>query len=125
MTEEQTEIEALFLNVISAPRTPFPSKGVSISAPDQKGVYVIHDQGGRVLHVGMTPKAKGGIAQRLRDHMAGNSSFTDTYLKGNGKALRDGCTFQCLVVPEPRKRALLEALSTGRLCPAHIGHSAQ
>jgi hypothetical protein len=77
----------------------------------------------------MTPRAKGGIAQRLRGHMAGNSSFTQTYLKEkrgrDGNWLRGRCTFRSLVVTSRRKRALLEALAIGILCPAHIGHTAK
>jgi hypothetical protein len=100
---------------------PFPLQREKLQAPNGRGVYVIYNGRGRVVHVGRTPKARGGIAQRLKDHMAAASSFTLKYLKGKGAKLRGAYHYRCLVVANARHRALLEAYTTGRLCPAHIG----
>jgi len=74
------------------------------------------------MHVGSTPWAKRGIAQRLRDHLAGRSSFTAKMFNRDGSRLRNGYTFRCLPVQNDRHRALLESLAIGQLCPKHIGH---
>ena len=71
----------------------------------------------RSLHVGTGCD----IAQRLRDHLFDRSAFTTKYL-GKGSILRTGHSFRYLVVSDARKRALLEALAIGKLCPKHIGH---
>jgi hypothetical protein len=94
-----------------------------LHAPKRQGVYVIFSPKNRVLHVGSTPRAKNGIAQRLRDHLATRSSFTINYepLKSDGSRLRGGYKFCYLIVRSQRQRALLEALAIGHLCPAHIG----
>ena len=120
---ELRRIEKLFSRLIAAPAKSFPLPRQTLMAPPTQGVYVIYSPRGRVLHVGMTPKARGGVAQRLKDHMAANSSFTQTYLKGQGHILRGSHSFRCLSVPNRRSRALLEAYAIGHLCPAHIGHS--
>ena len=125
MMVEEAEINRLFKVLLKTPRELFPVPRAALKAPKKQGVYIIYSPHHRVLHVGMTPRAKGGIAQRLKGHMAGNSSFTNTYLKGNGNWLRARCTFRCLVVTNRRKRVLLEALAIGRLCPAHIGHGSK
>jgi len=75
-----------------------------------------------VLHVGSTPRARGGVAQRLKDHLAARSSFVIKALDGKGSRLRQGYRFQYLFVSNSRQRALLEALGIGVLCPRHIGH---
>ena len=102
-------------------RTPmqsFPKARSTPNAPKKGGVYVIHGPTGTVLHVG-----KGcDISQRLHDHLFNRSAFTTKYLSGNGRILRKGHFFRCLVVSDARKRALLEALAIGKLCPKHIGH---
>ncbi len=104
-------------------RTPirFPAAGGKLKAPKRRGVYVIYGPKGRVLHVGMTPRAKNGIFQRLRDHLAGRSSFTREKYGRDGSRLRNGCSFRCLIVASARQRALLEAYAIGALCPWHIG----
>lgn len=122
-TREQAAIASLLAKLVAAERTPFPPKRERLDAPEKPGVYVIFDPRGRVLHVGMTPRARKGIRQRLRDHMARRSSFVKKYLSGNVDRLRDTHAFAWLVVPNRRHRALLEALAIGTLCPAHIGHS--
>ncbi|MDE0702357.1 MAG: hypothetical protein OXH59_01390 [Rhodospirillaceae bacterium] len=121
MKREAKAVRALFGELMRAPLLNFPQPRQKLDAPDRQGVYVICGPRGRVLHVGSTPRARGGIAQRLRSHMAANSSFVKGHLAGDGGALRNRHRFRCLVVENPRQRALLEAYATGRLCPAHLG----
>jgi hypothetical protein len=101
---------------------PFPDVREPLEATTEKGVYIIYSPQGRVAHVGSTPRAKGGVAQRLRDHLAGRSSFVQKQLKGDGSRLRKRYKFRYLVIGKGRDRALVEALGIGRLCPEHIGH---
>jgi hypothetical protein len=121
MTREQRTLKRLFRQLTKAKRKSFPHPRESLDAPDRQGVYIIYDPRGRVVHVGCTPRARDGIWQRLRDHMANKSSFTTKHLDDEGSRLRRGYSFQCLVVNDARYRVLLEALTIGRLCPAHIG----
>lgn len=128
---EQEAVKALFEKLMLAPLRAFPGRYGELDAPVLQGVYVIYDPQGRdVLHVGSTPRAKGGIAQRLRKHMghksgkSSSSSFVRLYepLEGDGSRLRrDKYTFRCLPVDDPRRRSLLEAYAIGHLCPAHLG----
>lgn len=129
--DERKAIKALFSNLKQAALQPFPKRPKDLSAPTLLGVYMIYDlKGQKALHVGSTPKAKGGIKQRLRNHMQHKtgeraySSFVKYYppLDGDGSRLwRDKYTFRYLVVDCRRQRALLEAYAAGHLCPAHIG----
>ena len=121
MTPEQKTVRAVFTELKGSPLQTFPDLRGKLNAPDRQGVYVIYAPRGKVAHVGRTPKAKGGIAQRLRDHMSGASSFTNQYLNGEGSKLRGKYKFRYIVVNNRRHRALLEAYATGKLCPAHIG----
>ena len=91
------------------------------NAPDGRGVYVIYNPRGQVVHVGGTPRGKRGIAQRLENHLHGKSSFVEQHLDGKGYRLWEGYSFRCLVVRAPKPRAYLEAYAIGMLCPAHIG----
>lgn len=118
---EATKVRKLFKKLIRSQLQAFATARKKLIAADGQGVYVIYNPRGKVLHVGRTPRAKGGIAQRLRNHMLNQSSFTTKYLKGDGSILRDRHKFRCLVVKNPRHRALLEAYAIGCLCPAHIG----
>ena len=113
--------QKLFNELINSKDYLFPEPHKKINAPNKRGVYIIYSPKGKVLHVGCTPKAKNGIAQRLRDHLNANSSFTNKYLKRNGSRLRSGYKYKYLVVSNPRLRAFLEAYAIGNLCPAHIG----
>jgi hypothetical protein len=122
---ENAIISSLFNELIRAPLKTFPARREQLAAPKQQGVYVIYSPRREVLHVGSTPKAKKGIAQRLRNHMAAQSSFVRCYLDGDGSQLRSGYKFRCLVVEDQRFRALLEAFAIGHLCPAHIGHGGE
>ncbi|MGB8276217.1 MAG: hypothetical protein WCF16_13210 [Alphaproteobacteria bacterium] len=121
MPREQNTVRALFTKLIGSPLQIFPDFHKKLNAPDRQGVYVIYDPRGKVAHVGRTPKGKGGVAQRLRNHMSGASSFTHHYLNGDGSKLRGKYKFRCLVVDNRRRRVFLEAYAIGHLCPAYIG----
>jgi len=118
--KERQEIKNLFTDLCKQPMLPFPQHRKKLEAPLKPGVYIIRE-GDIVLHVGRTLRGKKGLHQRLTDHLHGNSSFTQDYLRGKGATLRKGHTHQSLVVEHPRLRALLEAYATGTLCPKHIG----
>jgi hypothetical protein len=118
---ERQEIDKLFESLLQQPKHAFPLLRQSVEIPAKHGVYVIYHEED-VLHVGRTTRAKEGLQQRLRNHLQGKSSFVRAYLSGDGNKLRSkSVTFQYLEVPDPRKRALLESLSIGKLCPQHIG----
>ena len=115
---EAAAIHAMLSELMRAPMQSFPKPRRSPNAPKKAGVYVILGPTGTVLHVG----SGCDIAQRLSDHLFSRSAFTTKYLSGNGSILRKGHFFRCLPVSDARKRALLEALAIGKLCPKHIGH---
>ena len=121
MARELQQIERLFTNLITTGATKFPSSRQRLEAPAELGVYVIFNSSGAAVHVGRTPRAKGGIAQRLKDHLYGRSSFTYYYLNGDGEKLRNKFSFKCLVVKNDRERVLLEHYATAHLCPKHLG----
>jgi hypothetical protein len=121
MVSERKELKALFESLIDQPKKPFPKARERLDVPCARGVYVIYSPNGRPLHVGSTPRGKGGLRQRLNDHLAGRSSFTVKHLKRDFQQLRNGYEFQYVEVDDYRRRALLEALAAGQLCPAHIG----
>jgi len=98
----------------------FPKERRRLEAPSEQAVYVIR-KGKVVLHVGRTVSAKGGLRQRLKNHLYGSSSFSKTWLKRDGSLLRKGHTYQFLEVEDPRLRWLLEAHTIGKLCPEHFG----
>ncbi len=118
---EPDEIIKLFAQLCEQPTHSFPDPGGSVDAPSEQGTYIIRDPQGQVAHVGRTQRGQYGLAQRLHNHLHAKSSFVWQYLKGDGKQLRVGYTFQYLEVPDPRKRALLEAFAVGSLCPLHLG----
>ena len=118
---EFKKIEILFSRLQRERIHKFPKRGERLDAPNEQGVYIICSPAGNVLHVGSTPRARKGIAQRLRNHLATQSSFAIKYLNADGSRLRNGYKFRYLIVRSARQRALLEALAIGHLCPAHIG----
>jgi hypothetical protein len=122
-SRENIRIKSLFRKLAKAKLRSFPEAGERLDAPDEQGVYVIYSPRGKVLHVGRTYRGTRGLRQRLNNHLHASSSFTNGFLKGRGARLRAGYTFSLLAVPEPRQRALLEALAIGSLCPAHLGVS--
>ena len=50
-----------------------------------------------------------GLRQRLNNYLHARSSFTLKYLDGQGARLRNRYKFNCVVVRNPRLRALLES----------------
>jgi hypothetical protein len=84
-------------------------------------VYLLFDASGEVAHVGRTTRARAGLFQRLRAHLAGRSSFVIGFLKGRRSKLRLGYSYSFIEVEDARLRALVEAYATGVLCPRHIG----
>ena len=119
--QESDEVKRLFWRLMIAPRLPFPDTGERLDAPNEKGVYLIEDFEGRVLHVGRTPQKKKGIRQQLQNHLNSASSFVHAHFDGDGSKLRGSCWFRYLVLESWRLRALLEAYAVGCLCPIHIG----
>ena len=118
---EPERIAALLERLVAQPQVPFPQAHGHVEAPDKAGVYVIRNQASKVMYVGRTTRAKGGIQQRLRSHLAGRSVFARELLPHGPASLRSGYSFQYLVVENDRTRALLEQLATGTLCPKHLG----
>src|SRR5260370_22041366 len=90
-------IKSRFKDLTNSKSQEFPVRG-GCNAPDRRGVYVIYSPKGKVLHVGRTPSARGGIAQRLGNHMSGASSFFEKCLMPNGFTLRHGSPFRLFVL---------------------------
>jgi excinuclease UvrABC nuclease subunit len=118
--QEREKIKTLFEKLESQPQIEFP-QSCPLNVPTEHGVYVIRDPQGTVFHVGRTLRGVQGLFQRLTNHLKANSSFVRVFLKGNGSCLRNGYTFQYLVVKETRDRALLEHYATAWHCPKHLG----
>ncbi len=123
MNKEPQKIEKLFKLFVRQKPYRFPRRGYveSVGVPNKQGVYIIYDPKNIVVHVGRTQRGKNGLRQRLNNHLLGQSSFVEQYLKGQGSRLRKGYTFKCIVEKNPRIRALLEVFTIGKLCPKHIG----
>ena len=118
---ERDHIKALLRKLDSQPLQAFPAPRGKLEAPRTHGVYLIRSIAGEVLHVGRTVSAKNGLAQRLRNHLDGKSSFVRSYLNGDARVLRDNHSFQCIEVEDDRERALLEHCAVAWYCPAHLG----
>ena len=98
----------------------FPARG-KVKVSIKQGVYIIYNENGKVLHVGKTDDGKEGLNQRLYNHLTNGSSFSKKYLKVMNMNLREVGMFKFLEVENDRERALLEALTIGKLCPEHLG----
>lgn len=121
MNSESKEVKMLFDKLCAQAKRSFPKPHRPLDAPSKPGVYIIRKKN-TILHVGRTLRGKGGIHQRLKNHLHGSSSFTNVYLEGKGVTLREGgYTYQYLELEDPRKRLLLEAYVVGKLCPEYIG----
>jgi hypothetical protein len=121
VNSERKKVKGLFDKLRKQPKWSFPKRRQPIDATSKQGVYIIR-KGEKVLHVGRTLRGKGGLKQRLKNHLHGASSFTIKHFKGKGSILRrDGYTYQYLEVKSARERALLESYAIGTLCPKHIG----
>jgi hypothetical protein len=122
---ERQQISRLLELLHQQPILRFPQAGERIDAPTAQGVYVIRSKRGKVVHVGRTVRGQAGLRQRLRNHLSAQSSFVQSWLGGNGAALRDGFTYQYIEVPSDRLRALLENIATAWHCPVHLGVGAR
>lgn len=121
MKNEQIKVKEVFRNLISQRIHTFPPSGrLPAEITSDQGVYIIYRKDGRVLHVGRSSRGKRGVFQRLNNHLAGQSSFVESYFKRDKSRVR-ACGFRYLPVKNDRLRALVEAYATGVLCPAHIG----
>ena len=118
---ERHRIKRLFHALAKQRRRAFPPAGRRLDVPSSHGVYVIRDPRGSVVHVGRTHRGQSGLSQRLNNHLRGQSSFVNVYLRRHGGRLRRGYTFQYLEVPDHRERALLEHFATSWHCPKHLG----
>jgi hypothetical protein len=118
--KEPLEILNLHRKLLISPFIQFPQKG-RVEVCSNQGVYIIACPKLYVLHVGRTVSGKNGINQRLNNHLGNKSSFSKKYLLPNKIKLRNGYFYKYSEVDNGRKRALLEALTTGLLCPKHIG----
>ncbi|UMR29228.1 GIY-YIG nuclease family protein [Massilia sp. MB5] len=121
---ERVRIQRLLEDLNSAPICAFPVGRASIEVPKTLGVYVILDPDQSVMYVGRTTKARNGLHQRLRNHMAGKSALVKTLFNGDTSRLRKGYSYQFLEVSDDRERALLEHIATAWHCPTVLGLSA-
>src|SRR5271169_65578 len=106
MTTKPQRVEAKFAQLMRSPLRTFPASRHGLQETDKRGVYVIYGTHEKVLHVGGTLRARGGIRQRLSNHLYGLSSFTNKsqYLwKHGGRTLKDRyaylrehCSYRCL-----------------------------
>lgn len=117
---EAREIMSLYETLIVSDKLMFPSKG-KVNVSKRHGVYIIYNHNDIVLHVGMTPYGKGGLDQRLYNHISKAGVFYSKYLQPRGIEMRGKYFFRFIEVENPRIRALLEALTAGLLCPLHFG----
>jgi hypothetical protein len=117
---EQEKIKLLFDRLLDQKKHPFPKKG-RLDITCKKGVYIIYNSRGIVLHVGNTPSGKEGLCQRLNDHIYGASSFANKFLKPRNLTVRNNFKYKFFEVSSARNRVLLEALACGLLCPKHVG----
>jgi GIY-YIG catalytic domain len=120
---ERNRIQQLLDALNQAPTHPFPRGSESIRVPKRLGVYVIRDPAESVVYVGRTTRAKYGLHQRLRNHMAGKSALVKNHLNGDTSKLRAGFSYQFLEVEDDRERALLEHIATAWHCPIVLGLS--
>lgn len=116
---ESKKIFELHKALLKSDLVCFPIVG-KVNISDKQGVYIIYGLQNEVLHVGTTKRGENGLNQRLYDHLAKKSSFRNNYLKPKRISLRNGYKFRYIIEEDGRKRALLEALTTGLLCPVYI-----
>jgi len=125
--DEVSKIKDLYDQLLRKQNTPFPKPRQKLIASERRGVYIIYNPKYEVDHVGRTPRAKGGIHQRLRNHLNGQSSYVYQHLKGKKEKLRHGYSYKYIEFPrkmtkkDERRMALLEAYATAHLCPKHLG----
>ena len=121
---EPEEVLKLHKELLKSKRYDFPKTG-KVHVSQQQGVYIIFNQENEVLHVGKTDRAKKGLNQRLQNHLRNQSSFSKKYLKPNSINIRLAGRFKYLEIKDDRLRTFVEALTVGKLCPAHVGTGAK
>jgi hypothetical protein len=113
LKKEPQRIIELFNKLMSVPLRPLRTWRRLDDVPIKPGVYVICDPRGSFVRVGMA-EGRLGLQGRLTQHR-------DRFRKRNPqKYQKQNHQYRCLVVLNPRKRALLEAYATGSLCPREI-----
>jgi hypothetical protein len=117
---EPNKIMNLFNELIVSKQYFFPVIG-KVNISDKHGVYIIYSPKDEVLHVGVTKTAKGGLNQRLLNHIRNQSTFSKGYMQKKTINLRNGYKFRFIEIDDLITRCLLEALTIGLLCPAHLG----
>lgn len=122
--QERVRIQNLLEALTRAPIFLFPAGRESINVPRTLGVYVIRDPDEAVVYGGRTTRARNGLHQRLRNHLAGKSALVKGLLQGDTTRLRAGFSYQFLEVSDDRERALLEHIATAWHCPKVLGLSA-
>ena len=118
---EAREVCRLFSSLVKSNLHRFSKLRCQLNAPRSHGVYVIYNPKKTVLHVGRSIRGKQGLLQRIKEHLNNQSSFSTVYLRSMGRTLRKGYMYRYLPLASPRKRALLESLAIGLLCPKHLG----
>ncbi len=117
------KIKKLFDKLIQQPINYFPLPRTKWDMTNQHGVYVIYSPENKVLHVGKSSRGENGLRQRLYNHLHGASSFSQQYLSIRMVNLRERYYFKFILVSDAKDRAYLENLTSGMLCPEHIGTS--
>lgn len=119
MNETQS-LKNLHINLLNTQQIVFPVKG-KIRVSVNHGVYIIYSPRNKVLYVGTTKRGGTGLNQRLNNHLYKQSTFNKLFLRPRNISLRTGYKFRYIEVVNSRKRALLEALTAGLLCPEYFG----
>lgn len=114
---EALEIEWALEALLTQDYNQFPAPNRRVKVNGRGGVYVIFDERKTVLHVGRSIN----LNRRLNAHRYFSSSFSKRYLKVNELKINEQYSFKYLQVNNSRKRALLESLAIGILCPKHLG----
>lgn len=117
---ESEEIKLLYKTLVASKYYTFPLLG-KMEASSKQGVYIVYNNNRMPLHVGKTNGGRNGLNQRLHDHVSNRSTFSKLYMQKHKVALRSWGEFQFIEIEDARVRSLLEALTAGLLCPAHIG----
>lgn len=120
MIKESDRIRILHKELVGSKVYRFPSYG-KIEVSKKQGIYIVYNNVKIPLHVGKTNGGRNGLNQRLLNHVRNQSSFSKLYMQTNNISLRGWGEFQFIEVENSRERSLLEALTAGLLCPAHIG----
>lgn len=129
MSKVNLQIENYFERLLNRKPHNFPKKGESLKNITSKhGVYIIYSSNyKKILHIGRTYRGKNGLEQRITNHLHKSSSFMK-YMIEKKKFTPDKlrkCKFRYIIIGNDKKRAYLESLATGKLCPLYIGTHAK